>query len=210
MSAASHWGDLCRVVIRREPRNGKTLSLSNQGLTKSVGLHPIHTTIRDLDKNLLIGWKTSRKIVCHTVSWLLGELSWIAIPTFLWSAITKQRVYSTLKKVKSIPENMRRQSKLLPPIVNYRRNNFRLPGHAASTAQSIMPLAAHQPRAATIHSGPPVSLSRTSKQYILARRRPDKTLRASALHNRQRSSSTSCNSGTNPDGLIQHDHGTCR
>ena len=121
------------------------LSLSNKALIKGVGPHPNQTTIWDLDKNLPIRWKISRKIACHTLSWLLGELSWLAIPTFLWSAIARQRVYIMLKEVKSIPEKVH-QRKLLPPIIRYRRTNVPRPGHAASgtgdpTAQPSTPLA---------------------------------------------------------------------
>jgi hypothetical protein len=65
----------------------------------------------------------------------------------------------------------------------------------------------HQPRAVTLHSDP---LSRTSKQYKLARRWPHETSQASSLNKRQQSSSTSRNPGTSPAGLIQHDPGTCR
>ena len=189
------------------------------------GPHPNYTAVRNLDKNLPIRWKTSHKATRHILRWLPGEFSWHAFPTILWSAITRQRVYSMLKTVNSMSEKMH-QRKLLQPVTHYRRNNVRLPGHAASlTGPQVMDRALHRsaqqvanstrpqmhhPRAATVQSGPPASLSRTSKRYILARPRPDETSSASSLHDRRRSSCTSLNPGTSPAGLIQHDPGTCR
>jgi hypothetical protein len=118
-------------------------------------------------------------------------------------------------------------------VVHYRRNTHRLTTHQRgitsfywmatlssmdrsleSSAEAI-PLATFgpqldQPRAATIHSGPPASLIRTSKQYIYARGRPDKAPRASYLHSSQHPVLHYTIHGTSSAGLIQHYRGTYR
>ena len=68
---------------------------------------------------------------------------------------------------------------------------------ALHSSAEAMPLAAlgpqlDQPRAAAIHSGPPASLSRTSKLHI-AYRRSDEASRTSSLHRSQHPSFTSRN-----------------
>ena len=85
---------------------------------------------------------------------------------------------------------------------------------ALHSSAEAMPLAAlgpqlDQPRAATIRSGPPASLSHTSNRYIFARGRPAKhrepllctAASTPVLHN--------ATHGTSSAGLIQHDHGIC-
>jgi len=67
---------------------------------------------------------------------------------------------------------------------------------ALHSSAEAMPLAAlgsqlDQPWATTIHSGPPASLSRTSKRYIFVHGRPDKALWASSQHSSQLSRSPS-------------------
>ena len=55
-------------------------------------------------------------------SWLLGELADLQFSSFLWSAITRQRMYSIFKKQHQYLENA--QKKLLPPIIHYSYIDF--------------------------------------------------------------------------------------
>jgi len=52
-----------------------------------------------------------------TQSWLLGKLADLQFPAFLWSAITRQRIYSMFKNTNQYLKNAQ---KLLPPIIHYK------------------------------------------------------------------------------------------